>query len=801
MNKPTIILKALICSGLAFSLLLIAAKGMVFKETPIPALGNLLNPFSGYLANGQDDFPPEESNFDGLKEGVKIHLDERLVPHIFANSYEDALFAQGYITAYYRLWQMEFSSRAALGELSEVLGKRTLVYDKNKRKKGMQWLAENRLADWEKNETFKKNYDAYTNGVNAFIETLAEASIPLEYKLLSFKPRSWSNLYSVATTLSMAEMLCSSEMDLENTNTKLVLGEKIYDDLFPLYNPQQKSIIEKENEWNFNAEKPKAKKDSLNFGKLIFHEKPEEGIGSNNWVIAPEKTKNGNAILANDPHLPLSLPSIWFEVHIHTPETNVYGVSIPGLPGVIIGFNENIAWGVTNVGRDVLDWYKIKWTDENKEAYWLDDKKVNVEKRIENILVKGSPIVTDTVKFTHFGPIAYSSSDGDMSMKWVVHQSFNDQESLGFIKLNHAESMEDFFESTDKYSYPAQNIVFADVKGNIALNVAGTFPLLRKEQGRFIQDGSETKNDWLGYIPKHQNPKQRNPEKGFLSSANQRSADLSYPHYYHGNFDDYRGRLLDSLLSLGENLDFDQMQNLQLSNYSIHAKEGINLLKENIELADLSPEEEMIFNALKHWNCEFDAGSIEATYFSIWWDHLYSLLWDEFKEHKDVIKPQMWSTIAILNNQSKHPYIDLQSTTIKEEAADVILMAFKSMCAELEHKDKDELLWSKYKGSEIRHLARIPAFSRSIAQTGGYRQALNAMSKYHGPSWRMIVEMEEKNIKAKVIYPGGQSGNPGSKYYDNFVEDWAEGKYYDVGLSKEESQVKSIYSIILNRGK
>ena len=305
-------------------------------------------------------------------------------------------------------------------------------------------------------------------------------------------------------------------------------------------------------------------------------------------------------------------------------------------------------------------------------------------------------------------------------------------------------------------------------------------------------------NDWGGFIPKENNPKDENPAKGFLASANQRSADLSYPYYYHGNFDDYRGRMLDSTLRLNDAFSVENVKELQLSNFSIHAKESLAAINEQIGDHSFEQGEQEIFNLLNDWNYSFEADGIEGTCFKILWDNLYKMTWDEFEEIDNGIRPEKWKTIALLQ-EPDHPFFDILSTEEKELAHDVVLKAFMAMCKKVEEIDDENLKWGNYKNSQIRHLARIPAFGREIKQVGGYMESLNAMTKYNGPSWRMIVELEKDDMKAQVIYPGGQSGNPFSPYYDNFIEDWATGKYHDVKLYDSTENIDGIFEIHLNK--
>jgi len=236
---------------------------------------------------------------------------------------------------------------------------------------------------------------------------------------------------------------------------------------------------------------------------------------------------------------------------------NAYGVCLPGVPGVIIGFNENIAWGQTNVGQDVVDWYRIKWVDEAKTKYWLDGQEKEVAYVYESYQVNGrKEVLVDTVKYTYWGPIVYEDDalpKQDLAMHWVAHNPGNGEELEFITDLDKADNYEDYSAALTKYETPAQNFVFAARDGDIAIKVNGKLPIKKDQQGRFVQEGNETANDWSGWIPKTQVPQIKNPARGFVSSANQHSTDPSYPYYYNGGFADYRGRVANRYLAKMEN--------------------------------------------------------------------------------------------------------------------------------------------------------------------------------------------------------------------------------------------------------
>ena len=354
---------------------------------------------------------------------------------------------------------------------------------------------------------------------------LAPKDYPLEFKLIGYQPELWSPLKSAIFLKAMAEDLSKREDDIEATNALAAFGRETFDFIYPERNPKDDPIIPPSVEYDFQPASIETNEKPV-VGALgsIFHEpneKPDKIIGSNNWAVHGSKTASGKPILCNDPHLGLSLPAIWFELQIHTPEINVYGVSLPGLPGVTIGFNEHIAWGFTNVGHDVLDWYKIKWTDETKTSYYLDGEVKKADIVYETYKVKGQPDVIDTVRYTHWGPVVHESKEHpyqDLAMHWLAHESEgNELEAL--YNLNTSKNFDDYFAGLKGYHNPAQNMAFASKDGDIGIKIQGRLPLKEHEQGRFVRDGSTKASGWKGYIPYEQTPWVKNPERGFVSSA------------------------------------------------------------------------------------------------------------------------------------------------------------------------------------------------------------------------------------------------------------------------------------------
>lgn len=807
------LLSLLLTGGLIYALSIPITIGDE-NGTTLPPSGPFFSPFTGFWQNAE---PVQAHLFKDIevpnrKGRVTVHFDERMVPHIFAENMEDALFAQGYIEAALRLWQMDMITRVASGRLAEIMGKNLLNTDKLMRRRGMLYGAMNSEKAWKQSPETVRLLGAYQQGINTWIDQLDPKDYPIEFKLLNYRPERWNILKTALVRQYMNLTLNFRQTDVEATNALGVFGEKTFRKLFPEKNPKQQPIIPKGTPWAFEPvripDEP-VLPEAVGLIPNPLGETDNELVGSNNWAVAGWKTATGKPILCNDPHLQLSLPSIWFELQINIPQTNVYGVSIPGLPGVIIGFNENIAWGVTNVGHDVADWYKIEWANKEKTAYFLDGEVKNATLITESYRVKGlDQPVFDTVKWTTWGPVVYQSDHKDykdLALRWLSHDAPNSNDFLAFLHLNLGKNFDDYRKAMREHVFPAQNFLFAGKNGDIAITVNGRFPLKRKGQGRFVQPGNSTRNAWAGFIPMDHVPTAKNPKRGFLGSANQRSTDDTYPYYYNApGFDQYRGRLLFNALSQMDSIRVEDMMALQLFNYSLHAEEGLTALLNRVDTQQLTDRQRRLFQKMAQWDFSFDKDKVQPVIFQEWWRNYYHLVFDEIFAWQDsipILKPGNWRLIDMTNTNPTDPIFDNQNTPQTETATEMATQSFQQTCTQL----TDQLLnptfdWAAHKKTSIMHMARIPAFSRMNLDVGGYRHALNAISETHGPSWRMVVQLGDE-VKAWGVFPGGQSGNPGSKFYDLDVDTWRTGSYNPLFFMKDahDSRQPILYSMEINR--
>ena len=784
------------------------------KFGSLPPVGKFLNPCNGFWQNADSKhvLTVEKLKITGLQQPVSVKYDEHMIPHIFAKNDHDLYLTQGYVTARDRLWQMDIQTRSASGRLAEIVGEKALPLDSYHRRMGMVYGAENTLRGMMKDPQMVIVINAYTEGINSYIHDLVPRNYPIEFKLLDYAPEEWKPINCAFLLKLMSETLAGGSNQFAMTNTLQHFGPQVMNDLFPDQYFHEDPVIPVLTKWSF---KPlPTPKPSVSYLAQQNNIKPVEkgdGIGSNNWVIAGSKTTSGYPILANDPHLNLTFPSIWYQAQLVAPGINVNGVSLPGAPGIVIGYNNKISWGVTNVDADVLDWYEIKFKDASKNEYWYNHKWNKTTRRIEVINIRGKKPFIDTVIYTHHGPVVYETASkkpaksfqnipvGD-ALRWIAHDESNDLKT--FYLLNRGKNYNDYRKALSYYTAPAQNFIFAGNDKDIALTPNGKYPLKFKDQGKFILDGSDPADDWQGFIPADQNPTAKNPVQGFLSSANQSSVGPTYPYYINWQQGTYeRGKRINTRLAAMNNANIDSMRILQTDNYSIFADDALGTMIKYLDVTKFDNNELKVINILKKWNKRFDANEIGASIFSNWWDNFYEMTWtDEFgKPNTKYRWPSRDRTEQLLITDPKSKWFDDKRTAEVETVTDMLNKSFAKTVIQLYKKNGqpgEKWQWGNVKQTYINHLANIPGLGTGQFKTGGTSGVVNALIDGHGPSWRMVVQMGPV-VKGYGIFPGGQSGNPGSYFYDDMLNNWKVGKLNELlFLQTDTEQSNRIRSIL-----
>lgn len=778
---------------LAFALLVFLFMVLNKSQGSIPPLGKFLNPFAGFWQNGTAlDKIDEVLDIKGLRDEVQVVWDERHVPHIFAENTYDIYFAQGFLTARHRLWQMEFQTHVAAGRVSEIIGAKAIEFDKKQRRRGLLMGAERTLQLMVDDPEIHTILQAYANGVNAWIDALNPATLPLEYKLLNYEPEVWSTLKTALLLKFMAWDLTGRNSEMDMSIIQSVMGADFVKEFYPNYTPRMDPVIPSAKPWRFEALVP----DSIppfflpQFVNDLRKGEPDKDNGSNNWAVSGDKTASGYPILANDPHLGLNLPSIWYEIQLHTPDMNVYGASLPGAPAVIVGFNKDVAWGVTNAASDVMDWFEIEFRDESFSEYLYMDEWIKADMRIEEIFVRDGVTVVDSFPVTRFGPTVHfgetqlkNGHPTGLAMRWSAHDPSNEMAAVRH--MNQATDRETFYKAIEDFHSPGQNFAMIARDGDIAIRHNGKYPLRGEDQGKFVRAAKDTIGEWREWIPYDQLPAISNPWRGFVSSANQNPAGRKYPYYLGWDYDDYeRGSRINDRLEALDRIDFEDMQNLHMDNFNKQAQLMLPFLLKQLDSELRTGESKKIVDDLHAWGYVSDPHEKAAWVYVNWWQHIEQALWnDELTLFGEVRKiPTRSVTARLLLKKPGLKYYDDINTPQTETRADIINRAFRQTLIMLE----DEFgpygeAWQlgRARGTDINHLLSVKGLGRTKLFTGGGIGIVNATKKTHGPSWRMVVELGERPV-ARGIFPGGQSGNPGSSFYDNMVDDWVAGKYYDI---------------------
>jgi penicillin amidase len=559
-----------------------------------------------------------EISIAGIKEKVAIRRDARWIPYIDAKNDADVYFAQGYVTASDRLWQMDLMRRVARGEMSEVFGRSQLEEDKRWRRFNFARVADESLALLSPD--LRNALEAYSAGVNAYIASLEDASIPIEFKILQYRPREWRPADSIVIGKVLSDALSTTwRNDLLRASILQFPTEKITD-LNNKVTPYDvvlfgsdartaagKAVIKTtkvSDELLAQAERDeKLRQNSLEMLGLYA----EDLAASNNWVISGKNTADGKPILANDPHLAPTAPGIWYLTHLSSPTLRVSGVAIPGVPGIILGHNESIAWGATNVGPDVQDLYYETFNEKGEYKTPTGWAPSTVRKEV--IKVRSNPLKTDTenVDFeiieTAHGPIIAQDGGKQYALKWTALDPKN-TEFEAFYLWNRSKNWEEFKNGLRKYGGAAQNFIYADVKGNIGWYAASKIPIRRVGDGSLPYDGSTTDGDWVGTIPFEELPNLYNPPGGLIVTANQRIAGTSYkyPQMTH-SVTSWRARTIFDALNGRKNLTMDDSRDVQLSVLNIQLS---NFAKDVVKMNGASAA---TLEVLKGWDGKMTADS------------------------------------------------------------------------------------------------------------------------------------------------------------------------------------------------
>ncbi|MBA2706241.1 MAG: penicillin acylase family protein [Gemmatimonadaceae bacterium] len=788
---------------------------------PLPPLGRLLDPANGVWATAATANlrPVDQARIPGLTAPVDVLIDDRGVPHIFATVENDAFRALGYVVARDRLFQMEAQTRAAAGRLTEWAGPRALETDRDSRSLGLVWGAEKKFASYDKASPAWGAMNAYAEGVNAWISQMRPRDLPVEYRLLNARPIKWEPIYSLYFFSRMALTLGFNDASLRRLRAQAMVGKEAADALYPVNSPIQEPIqpngLSTPRQDFVSIPPPGAPDSAARLAATAIHSlvaalrmsRPNadgDALGSNNWAVSPRRSATGNALLAGDPHLDLSLPSVWYEMHLVVPgRLDVAGAGFPGVPGVVIGFNRDVAWTFTNTGSDVNDYFTEKVDeDRHPSRYMVDAAWRDLETRVERYRdAGGAAIHTDTLYFTHRGPMT-KKSGAWLSMRWTAYDQ--SQEADNFLRLGHTRSVTEWLAAMRDYVAPTQNGLVADRGGNIAIRSSGRYPIRAGDgRGDLIRDGSTSANDWKGALTVEQYPFSLNPPQGFLASANQQPVDPRQNSSYLGSdwYSPWRALRINTLLRADSSVTPDAMRRYQTDPGSARADAFVPLFlaaavnETNAGRGDSSLERSA--SLLREWDRTYVRDNRRAVLFEAAMQELSRRTWDELRVEKgtkatqEFTLPEPQLLLALSSQPASAWWNDRRTTVI--ETRDMILAqslraALDSVTRRSGDPSGDRWLWSNVRHANIHHLLRIPAFSALGIPMQGGPATLNPTggSGTQGASWRMVVELGPE-VKAWSIYPGGQSGAPASPRYRDRLSKWKAGQLDSVLFPRSAS--------------
>ncbi|MGC9343132.1 MAG: penicillin acylase family protein [Bacteroidales bacterium] len=752
---------------------------------------------------------------NNISDSVLVIRDATGMPHIYANTEKELYQAAGYLMAQDRMWQMDLLRRLTTGRLSEILGKDLVETDQLFR--ALHFTQKSRIIIDSCSAEVNSYLQAYADGVNQYLED-NWGKLPPEFSILGYEPEPWEPIYSLNLIGYMSWSLTagwSTEDFLFRLQEKL--EPRQVQALIPEVNYQETYVypeLGKREEEAFVLLKSGNSKIS-ELGLQVF-------MASNNWAVSPSKSANGKAIMANDMHLELNAPGIWYQMHqVVEGKLNISGLVLPGQPFIICGHNEDVAWGMTNVSVDNIDFYLEILKEEDTTQYLLDGEWKDLRLEKEIIYTKEGDTIEVYNRFTHRGPIISKFkdfSDKAVSMRWMGNEYSNEMKTV--YLFNRMRNWEDFREAARTFVAISQNIVYADKEGNIGMLTAAGIPI-REGKGIFVYPGDTSLYDWKGIVPFEELPAVFNPERGFVASANNRTVGEEYPYYISNWFDTPHrvNRIVEMLTEEGK-LSVEDMKAIQSNHQSKFAENVLPFYLEVIAGKVQTGTEFMqtVHSLLETWDYNFGIESVEATIFEqMNIEFLNLLLRDELGDslYREFLGNTLFSRFLLDNIaiERNSPWFDNINTTDKaENAEDLVFSALENTIDHLRKRLGNELTgwqWGKVHTLTLEHpLGSVDALNRAFKlnrgpySVGGSSHTVspfsysmnNPFKAFHGSSQRHIYIPGEWD-QSLIIIPTGISGIPASDHYCDQTEKYLNYEYNPELFSREVVFENKAYSM------
>lgn len=775
-----------------------------------------------FILKSYDPVYEGEIKLNGIKSEVKIYRDSNAVAYIKTENFLDAIFALGFVHAQERMFQMDVARRAGEGKLSEIFGNKTVPFDKMFKTIG---LYPSVCEDYSRlNDITKKILDSYSKGVNNYIKS-TDGKYSIEFDILGYQPYLWKPEHCLLVAKLMAwELNLSWWTDIAFAHLVQKFGAERVAAIIPGFNENAPTIIP-----HYDKGVAQISLDLINtdikFRKFFGIEGTH--IGSNNWIVNGKKSASGLPIIANDPHLAFSLQGKWFVASIQSDSLNVDGFTIPGLPGVVIGKNQNIAWAMTNVMTDDADFY-IEKLDSSGTQYFLNSSWHELNTRKDTIAVKDSSAVVLEIKTTHRGPIisgthSYNEMFPDsiqqtasLSMRWTA-LDFSD-EFYAIYLLNTAANWNQFINALKYFTVPGQNFVYGDRKGNIGYVCAAKIPLRNTNSPTMVYDGTNDLHDWKGFVPYEQMPKLFNPSENFIASANNKTIK-SFP-YHISNIWEPSSRIerIVDLLNSKEKHSIDDCKIYQMDIISKHAQKIVPYILSAFTDARISDKNlSLALNLITKWDFSMTKESqIPSIYLTFFQKFLENIFLDEmgessFNEYVFVANVPYRITEQLLG-QNNSDWFDNINTPGIETRDDIIRKSFIDALEFLENKLGDDITywqWSNLHTITFEHpFSGVSKALDKIVNAGPFEIGGDGTTLFNseysftepfgtklGPSMRFIYDFANPD-EFYYVLPTGQSGHILNDNYKNMIELWLEGKYYKLS-TKHNSNTNKLKLLLL----